>query len=51
MCDQDHFDDDLKEYEARGWVTRREFGALLGAGMVMMLVVVVMALTLIAPAG
>ncbi|MBI4886201.1 MAG: dienelactone hydrolase family protein [Acidobacteria bacterium] len=37
MCDQDHFDDDLKEYEARGWVTRRQFGALLGAGMVMML--------------
>jgi carboxymethylenebutenolidase len=37
MCDQDHFDDDLKEYERRGLVTRRQFGALLGAGMVMML--------------
>lgn len=37
MCDQDHFDDDLKEYEARGLVTRREFGALLGVGMAMML--------------
>jgi carboxymethylenebutenolidase len=37
MCDQDHFDDDRKEYEARGLVTRREFGALLGAGMVMLL--------------
>jgi carboxymethylenebutenolidase len=34
MCDQDHFDDDVKEYEARGLVTRREFGILLGAGMV-----------------
>jgi carboxymethylenebutenolidase len=37
MCDQDHFDDDLKEYEARGLVTRREFGAVLGAGMVFLL--------------
>ena len=26
MCDQDHFDDDRKEYEARGLVSRREFG-------------------------
>ena len=34
MCDQDHFEDDVKEYEARGLVTRREFGILLGAGMV-----------------
>src|SRR4029079_10864930 len=32
MCDQDHFEDDLKKYDARGLVTRREFGALLGAG-------------------
>jgi carboxymethylenebutenolidase len=37
MCDQDHFDDDLKDFEARGMVTRRQFGVLLGAGMVMML--------------
>jgi len=37
MCDQDHFEDDRAEYEARGWVTRRQFGTLLGAGMVMML--------------
>ena len=38
MCDQDHFEDDLKEYTARGAVTRREFGALsLGAGMAFML--------------
>jgi carboxymethylenebutenolidase len=37
MCDQDHFDDDRQEFEARGLVTRREFGALLGAGMVMLL--------------
>jgi carboxymethylenebutenolidase len=37
MCDQDHFDEDLKEFEARGLVTRRQFGALLGAGVVMML--------------
>jgi carboxymethylenebutenolidase len=37
MCDQDHFEDDRQEYEARGLVTRRQFGALLGAGVAMML--------------
>jgi carboxymethylenebutenolidase len=36
MCDQDHFERDRQEYEARGLVTRREFSALLGAGIVMM---------------
>src|SRR3954465_4204993 len=36
MCDQDHFDK-LADYEARGWVTRRQFGVLLGAGIAMML--------------
>src|SRR6187397_1239168 len=37
MCDQDHFEKDREEYDARGLVTRREFGALLGAGVVMLL--------------
>ncbi len=38
MCDQDHFDDDLKDYISRGAVTRRQFGALsLGAGMAFIL--------------
>lgn len=37
MCDQDHFDQDLKGYEARGLVTRKQFGAILGAGVAMML--------------
>jgi carboxymethylenebutenolidase len=37
MCDQDHFEQDREEYEARGLVTRREFGAILGAGMAIML--------------
>jgi carboxymethylenebutenolidase len=37
MCDQDHFEKDAQEYEARGLVTRREFGALLGAGVAMLL--------------
>jgi carboxymethylenebutenolidase len=37
MCDQDHFEDDRKEYEANGLVTRRQFGAILGAGVAMML--------------
>lgn len=36
MCDQDHFEDDLKKYT--GAVTRRGFGALtLGAGMALLL--------------
>jgi carboxymethylenebutenolidase len=37
MCDQDHFESDRQEYEARGLVTRRQFGTLLGAGMAMLL--------------
>ena len=37
MCDQDHFEDDRQEFEARGLVTRRQFGALVGAGISMML--------------
>jgi len=37
MCDQDHFDDDRKEYEALGLVTRRQFGVLVGVGMSLIL--------------
>lgn len=38
MCDQDNFEKDRQEYEARGWVTRREFGAMVGgASMAMIL--------------
>src|SRR5437763_8956007 len=37
MCDQDHFEDDRREFEARGLVTRKQFGAMLGAGVAMML--------------
>src|SRR5580704_13931928 len=37
MCDQDHFDDELKQYEARGLVTRKQFGVTLAAGIAMML--------------
>ena len=37
MCDQDHFDDDLGEYEARGMVTRRQFGVFVAAGVAMAL--------------
>jgi carboxymethylenebutenolidase len=36
MCDQDH-SDLTREAEARGWVTRRQFGVLLGAGVSMTL--------------
>src|SRR5205823_3655941 len=37
MCDQDHFEKDRQQYEALGLVTRKQFGAVLGAGMTMML--------------
>ena len=37
MCDQDHFEDDRQEYEARGLVTRKQFGRMVGAGIAMML--------------
>src|SRR4029077_6621817 len=37
MCDQDQYEKDRQEFEARGQVTRRQFGVLLGAGMAMML--------------
>jgi carboxymethylenebutenolidase len=37
MCDQDHFEDDRLEYEARGLVTRKQFGVMLGAGVAMLL--------------
>jgi carboxymethylenebutenolidase len=37
MCDQDHFEHDRQEYERNGWVTRKQFGILLGAGIAMML--------------
>ena len=37
MCDQDHFEKDMQEYEARGLVTRKQFGVLLGAGIAMAL--------------
>jgi carboxymethylenebutenolidase len=41
MCDQDHFDDDRRDYEARGLVTRRQFGAIMAAGIAMTLPAVV----------
>ncbi|MDE3166719.1 MAG: dienelactone hydrolase family protein [Acidobacteriota bacterium] len=37
MCDQDHFEEDRREYEARGLVTRKQFGKLLGAGVALLL--------------
>jgi carboxymethylenebutenolidase len=45
MCDQDHFEKDGQEYEARGLVTRKQFGIMLGAGMSMMLPQVANAVT------
>src|SRR6476659_6312988 len=37
MCEQDQFEKVRQEYEARGLVTRRQFGVIVGAGMTMML--------------
>lgn len=37
MCDQDQFEKDRLQFEARGLVTRRQFGVLLGAGVAMAL--------------
>ena len=37
MCERDQFEKDRQDYEARGFVTRRQFGVLLGAGIAMML--------------
>src|SRR6202158_4088805 len=35
MCDQDHFEKDRQDYEALGLVTRKQFGIMLGAGMML----------------
>src|SRR5262247_484364 len=37
MCDQDHFEEDRLEYESSGMVTRRQFGALVAAGVALTL--------------
>src|SRR5918993_1952409 len=45
MCDQDQFEKDRQEYERLGLVTRKQFGATLGAGIAMMLPQVANAVT------
>jgi carboxymethylenebutenolidase len=45
MCDQNHFEDDRKQFEALGLVTRKQFGIMLGAGVAMMLPKVANAVT------
>ena len=37
MCDQDHFEDDRKQFEALGQVTRRQFGVIVATGVAMAL--------------
>ena len=37
MCDQDHYEKVRREYEARGLVTRKQFGKTLAAGVAMLL--------------
>jgi carboxymethylenebutenolidase len=45
MCDQDHFEDDRRDYVSRGLVTRKQFGVMLGAGVAMLLPQVANAVT------
>src|SRR6202050_2630638 len=45
MCDQDHFEEDREQAEARGLVTRKQFGMMLGAGVAMLLPPVANAVT------
>ena len=45
MCEQDHFENDRREFEGRGLVTRRQFGLMVGAGVAMMLPAVANAAT------
>ena len=45
MCDRDHSKDELESFEARGLVTRKQFGVMLGAGIAMMLPKVANAVT------
>src|SRR5580704_4100078 len=45
MCDQDHFEEDAKQFEALGLVTRKQFGMMLGAGISMLLPQVANAVT------
>src|SRR6188472_3131002 len=37
MCERDQFENDRQDYEARGFVTRRQFGVLVAAGVALML--------------
>jgi carboxymethylenebutenolidase len=41
MCDQDHFEQDRKDFVALGQVTRRQFGVVVGAGISLALPTVV----------
>ncbi len=45
MCDQDHFEQDLQEYERLGLITRKQFGKMVGAGVALMLPAVANAVT------
>jgi carboxymethylenebutenolidase len=47
MCDQDHFEEDRKNFESCGLVTRQQFGVMLGAGVAMLLPQVANAVTVV----
>jgi carboxymethylenebutenolidase len=47
MCDQDIFEKDRLDYEARGLVTRKQFGKIVAAGVAMMLPSVANAVTVV----
>lgn len=47
MCDQDHYEQDRLEAEARGLITRKQFGVTLAAGVAMLLPRVANAVTVV----
>ncbi len=47
MCDQDHYEQDRLEAEARGLITRKQFGVTLAAGVAMLLPKVANAVTVV----
>ncbi len=47
MCDQDHYEQDRQDAEARGLITRKQFGVTLAAGVAMLLPKVANAATVV----
>jgi carboxymethylenebutenolidase len=47
MCDQDHFEEDRKLWEAKGLITRKQFGVTVAAGVALVLPQVANAVTVV----